>query len=206
MIKAKHHMVIYPLFKWLTMFLIRRHFHNIVLKGEYTVKEKPLIIIANHVSWWDGFWIMYLNLKLLHKRFHFMMLEVQLRKHWYFQYSGAYSVQRRSRSIIESLDYTVELLKDSKNMVFVFPQGMISSMYNDHIKFERGVERIIKQAPDNLDVLFVANFVDFFSEPKPSLFMYISSYSAGNMNEISIESAYTAFYMEALNSQKVKTS
>lgn len=199
-------MVVYPLFKWLTTFLIRRHFRKVVLNGTYADQGNPILIVANHVSWWDGFWIVYLNKMVLHRKFHFMMQEEQLRKYWYFRYSGAYSIKKGTRSVLESLDYTVNILQKSKNMVFIFPQGAIGSMYNDHIKFESGIERIIRKAPANLEVLFVANFVDYFSHPKPDLFIYFASHKWSSAAEYSIETAYTAFYNSVLQLQKIKTS
>lgn len=206
MIKAKHHIVIYPLFKWLTGFLLKRNFNSVNIEGIFNDNGKPVLIIANHISWWDGFWIMYLNLKTLHRRFHFMMLEEQLKKHWYFQYSGAYSVKKKSRSIVESIIYTTKLLQNSENMVFMFPQGEINSLYNNSIKFEKGVLRIIEQCSEDVQVLFVANLLDYFSNPKLNLYIYIKSYSIKYLKEYSVETEYNKFYDSVLSLQKVKNS
>lgn len=206
MIKAKHHNVIYPLFQRLTVFLLKRNFKKALVNGEFNDSGKPILIISNHISWWDGFWLMYLNLKILHRKFHFMMLEEQLKKHWYFQYSGAYSVKKKSRGIIESLNYTKELLEDCQNMVFMFPQGKINSMYNDDIKFESGAQKLIEQANSDLQVLFVANLVDYFSDSKPTLFINIKKYSAKDLKENKAETVYNMFYQNVLSKQKLKTS
>ena len=205
-LKAKHHFIIYPMFKWLTMFLLKKRFSQVQIMGDYEVTKRPVLVIANHISWWDGFWIMYLNLKMLHRRFHFMMLAEQLKKHWYFQFSGAYSVKKGSRSVIESLNYTNELLKDPGNMVFMFPQGEIKSIYNDHIKFERGIQRVIRKSSDDVQVVFVANLVDYFSNPKPGLFMYIQTYSAKKIKLNDLEMEYGLFYQKSLKTQKSKCS
>ena len=206
MIKAKHHFVIYPLFKWLTGILLKRSFNKIIIEGEFEDNGNPVLVIANHISWWDGFWIMYLNLKMIHRKLYFMMLEEQLKKNWYFQYSGGYSIKKKSRSIIESLDYTTELLNDSNNMVFLFPQGEIKSLYNNTMDFEKGIQRIIERSLPELQVLFMVNLPDYFSDPKPSLFTYIKSYSAKYLKDGSVESEYSIFYSWALHTQKVKIS
>lgn len=206
MIKAKHHPVIYPLFKALTRYLLKRNFNSTHIEGEFTDAGKPVLVIANHVSWWDGFWLIHLNLKMLHRKFHFMMLEDQLKKHWYFRYTGGYSVKKRSRSIVESINYTTELLQNSQNMVFMFPQGEINSLYNNSIQFEKGIQRIIEQSPEEVQVLFVANMVDYFSNPKPNLCMYIQSFSAKNLKESSVETEYNNFYNKSLEIQKAKKS
>jgi 1-acyl-sn-glycerol-3-phosphate acyltransferase len=206
MIRAKHHIVIYPLFKWLTGFLLRRNFNSIHIEGSYHDNKNPILLIANHISWWDGFWIMYLNLKILHRKFHFMMLEQQLKKHWYFQYSGAYSVKKKSRSIIQSLRYTNKLLQDSRNMVFLFPQGKIHSLYNNSIKFEKGVQKIIDHTMDEVQIVYVANLIDYFSHSKPNLFIYMKAYLAKDLKGNLAEAKYKRFFDGVLCQHKIKTS
>lgn len=206
MIKAKHHSVIYPLFQRLTGFLLKRNFNSVQVEGDFNDIGKPILVIANHISWWDGFWMMHLNLHKLHKKFHFMMLENQLKKHWYFQYTGAYSVMKNSRSIIESLHYSNELLKNCDNMVFVFPQGKIHSLYNDYVKFESGVQKIIEQADDNVQIVFVANLLDYLSNSKPNILINIKQYLAKDLKNNIAEKEYNTFYTKVLNQQKLKTS
>ena len=206
MIQAKHHAVIYPIFRLLTRYLMNHKFHSVHIEGDFEDTGKPVLVIANHVSWWDGFWILYLNIKVLRRRFHFMMLEEQLKKHWYFQYIGGYSVKKKTRSIVESIGYTIELLRDNGNMVFMFPQGEITSMHNHDIKFEKGAQRIVDGSSDDVQVLFMANFIDYFSDPKPNLYMYLQKLSGQELKESTVESAYIKFYIQSLNTQKIKVS
>ncbi len=205
MITSKHHIVIYPLFKGLTRFLLKLRFNSVNIWGNFNDTGKPVLVISNHISWWDGFWIMYLNLKRIHRKFHFMMLEKQLKKHWYFRYSGAFSVKKKSRSIVESLNFTKKLLKNNHNMVFMFPQGKIHSLYNNSIKFEKGVQHIIDHSDDNLQVIFAANLIDYFSDSKPNLYINIKQYSAKDLKQKSTEEAYSTFYNLVLNQQKNKS-
>ena len=69
MIKAKHHFVIYPLFKWLTRLLVKRNFKKIVVEGKFEDNGNSILVIANHISWWDGFWAEYLNIRVFHRKF-----------------------------------------------------------------------------------------------------------------------------------------
>lgn len=206
MLKSKHHIVIYPLFKVLTRILIKRNFNSVSIIGDFNDTGNAVLIIANHVSWWDGFWLMLLNLKLVHRKFHFMMLENQLRKHWYFQYTGAYSVKKKSRSAVNSLNYTLELLTNQENMVLIFPQGEINTMHTHEIKFEKGIDRIIEGTNRRTQVLFVANLVDYFSKSKPNLFTYIDSILIEDVINISIEKAYNDFYKKILQKHKTMIS
>jgi hypothetical protein len=88
----------------------------------------------------------------------------------------------------------------------MFPQGEINSLYNDSIKFEHGLQRIIEQAPDDLQVIFIANLLDYFSDPKPNLFMNIKAYLAQNLKGNLLENKYNEFYNSMLSIQKNKTS
>ena len=206
MIQAKHHAVIYPIFRLLTRYLMNHKFHSVHIEGDFEDTGKPVLVIANHVSWWDGFWILYLNIKVLRRRFHFMMLEEQLKKHWYFQYIGGYSVKKKTRSIVESIGYTIELLRDNGNMVFMFPQGEITSMHNHDIKFEKGAQRIVDGSSDDVQVLFMANFIDYFSDPKPNVFMYLQKFPVQELKKNQLEFHYNKFHQQALNTQKIKVS
>src|SRR4030042_3728021 len=116
-LKAHHHPIVYPFFKWLTLWKVSRKFRKVNISGNFHNKDLPLLLIANHVSWWDGFWVSYLNLKLFRRKFHFMMDEEQLAMYPFFKKTGGYSIKKGNRSILESIQYTVELLKDTGHVV-----------------------------------------------------------------------------------------
>lgn len=194
------------MFKWLTIILLKKYFNSVTIKGEFKDNGSSVLIIANHISWWDGFWIMLLNLKVIKHRFHFMMLEEQLKKHWILQYSGGYSIKKRTRNIIESINYTIEILSHGENMVFLFPQGQIHSIYNNSIAFEKGIERIIKNISPETQVIFVVNMLDYFSDAKPNLFICIKSYLAKEFQQFNVEYEYNNFYTQVIDIQKTKVS
>jgi len=206
MLKASHHCLIYPFFRQYTLLLMKRNFHsvNIIRTNSFSSENLPLLMIANHISWWDGFWAMYLNLNLFHKTFYFMMLEEQLLKYRYFQLSGGFSIKKKSREMIESLTYASKILEDPKNMLLIFPEGELRSLYNSSHVFEKGFERILKGHQDNFQLVFVANFIDYLSHKKPDLYMYVSEYQGKNFLCPDIEKAYNNFYSECLDIQKFK--
>lgn len=199
MLTAKHHWFIYPFFKWYTKRKMKSSFASVQLLGKVESFTKPVLVLSNHVSWWDGFWLMYLNLNLLHKKFHFMMLEDQLKKFWFFNHSGGFSVRKNSKSLLETLTYSEHLLKESDNMVLIFPQGEIQSQHQTKIEFRKGVLRLIKSTHSTFDTLFVVNLLDYWSNPKPHLTIYFKKYESSA--ELGPEEAYQAFYNECLNHQ-----
>jgi len=200
-IKASHHFIIYNFFKIFTRLMLRRKFHSVVFDGKNIQTEKPILLIANHVSWWDGFWILYLNMKLFRKKFYFMMLEQQLKKFWFFKFSGGFSVHKSSKSIIETIHYTTELLKDNNNLVLIFPQGEIKSMHQQEIRFEKGLERIVTGAKNKIEIVMVVNLIDYFSNPKPTLYMYYQSFEYDMFHLSKFEESYQVFFNQCIQKQ-----
>lgn len=186
--------------------MISRNFNTVAINGQFSDNKTAVLVIANHVSWWDGFWVEYLNQQILHRRFHFMMLEDQLKKHWYFQFTGGFSVKKQSRSIINSLQYSIELLKHPANLVLMFPQGKIHSMHNHNFRFEKGIEKIVSEISPDTQILLVANLIDYFSAPKPGLYIYFKSLTAKDIVASGIETEYQKFFTEVVQMHKIKTS
>jgi hypothetical protein len=204
-VKSKHHFIVYPYFRIYTIIKIWLNFHRVVISGEFKDRRLPLLIISNHMSWWDGIWVMYLNIKLLKRKFHFMMLEEQIEKFPVLNRVGGYSIKKRSRTIIETLKYTNELLADKKNLVLIFPQGEIQSVYNQQIKFERGLEKILKDNSGKIQILFLANLIDYFSEEKPTLFIYFKEFADHGYSTDIIEKEYNSFYSGCISENMNKS-
>ncbi|HOO98004.1 MAG TPA: lysophospholipid acyltransferase family protein [Bacteroidales bacterium] len=194
--RASHHFFLYPFFRFYSVWKTRRNFREVKLTGDFDDRGLPLLVISNHFSWWDGFWTVYLNEKKFHRLFHFMMLEEQLLKNMFLNKSGGYSVKKGSRSIAETISYTTELLRDKKNMVLMFPQGEILSIHTPELRFEKGIEHIIKRCSSEIHILFLVNLIDYFSWAKPSLFMYFREYKGEDHSTITLENAYNRFYSE----------
>lgn len=182
---------------------MKRSFHAFHFDSDVEDKNLPILLICNHMSWWDGIWALHVNQELFRRKYHFMMLENMLQKNWFFKFTGGFSVNRNSKSIIETLNYTAELLADKNNMVLMFPQGEIVSMHNSIFKFEKGVEKILQRTKNDVQVLFLANVVDYLSNVKPNLYAYISDYT-GDFKTVEIEREYNLFYQVCLETQKKK--
>jgi hypothetical protein len=201
MLKAKHNLILDPFIRWFVIRKMKRSFDSIYFKGELTDRGKPVLLICNHVSWWDGIWALHFNQQFLHRKFYFMMLEEQLRKNWFFNYTGGFSVKKKSRSIIETIEYTAGLLNYPKNMVLLFPQGEIQSMHLQEYTFEKGIEKILQKIQTDIQIVFLANIVDYFSNAKPSLYSCFKEFS-GDESGIELQNQYNRFYAECVESQK----
>jgi 1-acyl-sn-glycerol-3-phosphate acyltransferase len=203
-LKAKHNAVIYPFFKWYIRFKINRNFIPVKITSEIIEKNLPVLLITNHNSWWDGLWVEYVNQRIFKRKYHFMMLEDQLRKFWFFNYTGGFSVRKNSKSIIETLDYTRQLLTNKNNLVLMYPQGEIQSMHEPVFKFERGLEYILKKMENPVQVVFMVSLVDYFSNPKPGLFLYLKEFDGMDFKTETILLKFNKFYVDCVEKQKLE--
>ncbi|MGB5820503.1 MAG: 1-acyl-sn-glycerol-3-phosphate acyltransferase, partial [Saonia sp.] len=129
MIQSNHSTFVVKFSQFYTRILIGFFFRSINYTGRYEDKGLPILMIGNHFSFYDGFIQILLNLKVFKRRFHFMMLEKELRKNMILTKIGACSISKGKRSSLESLDYAVELLQEKDNLFLFFPQGKIKSIY-----------------------------------------------------------------------------
>lgn len=201
-LKAKHHPLIVWFFEQYVRYMLRKHFSRISVSDFTPKTHLPVLILANHISWWDGFWVMHLNRLVFKKKFHVMMLEEQLLKYKAFNYAGAYSIHHQSKTIIESLQYTADLLTNPSHLVLMFPEGKIQSMHQKNIHFQKGIEKILKNIDKNqVQIVFVAHVIDYYSQPKPSLSIFMQEYCDQNFLINDIESAYQTFYNQSIEKQ-----
>lgn len=200
-IKASHHPIVYPFFKLYAVLRIRRHFYATHVMDSIKLNDTAILVLSNHTSWWDGFWIMYLNVFFFKRKFHFMMLEEQLLKYKFFRKTGGFSIRKKSRTAVETINYTAQLLDTSENMVLIFPQGKIESMHVSSIAFENGLEHILQKTSKPVQLVFSVNLIDYFSNQKPSLYMYLQTYEGKNAT-LHIQQAYNNFYQLCLLRQQ----
>ena len=132
-----------------------------------------------------------------------MMLEEELRKNWFFQYTGGFSITKQSKSIFETFDYTAKLLSDAQNLVLLFPQGNIKSIYQNKFVFEKGTEKILQRTKNEIQIIFQVNLIDYFADAKPNAFFNLHHYT-GAWNVDEIENAYNTFYEQCLQTQAKK--
>jgi hypothetical protein len=205
MIRASYSPHVSDFFSRYISFILKSDFHQIIVNGAWNPEQKGSLIIGNHVSWWDGFFGLYLNNRFLKKKFHFMMLEEELSLRKKATWIGAFSIKPGSREIIESLRYSSELLSNRSNSVLMFPQGKINSIYNSTFNFEQGIEKILKLTPQ-CQLLFYAVFVDYFSNRKPSLYFYLKEVPADEaLLQGNLQQLYQSFYDESFELQSKLT-
>lgn len=175
MIRAQHRLWADIIFQPYLARLFKRHFHEIQLLGELPEipDHLPLLLLPNHSTWWDGFFVYLLNKRIFHRTAYLMMLETQLSKYKFFRKIGAYSIEPENRrGVIESLEYTVELLNREMSLVSVFPQGQLLPWHTRPLGYKRGVEWILQKYQKSVTVLPLAIRTEFLGEKRPSVFFF----------------------------------
>jgi len=179
------------------------HFRKINFKGEFNDRGMPLLMIGNHFSWWDGFIANLINIKILHRKIHVMMLEEQLSGRKFLNRAGAYSIKKKSRSALESLRYSGELLSEKSNLVVLYPQGEFQSLYLRPVSFGKGVKIIHSFAVKEFQLIFYAALPEYFSHRKPTLAIYFVEADRDLLkNPSALEEEYNRFIESSVIQQK----
>jgi len=157
--------------------LFNRRFNSLQVSGLKFLKVKeektPLIIYANHSSWWDGLTAFQISRQAGLDSF-IMMEEKQLKKLRLFRKLGAFSVVRENnREALKSINYAIQILEQNpKRTLWIFPQGEISPNDARPLRFYNGLARIIKRL-EKCSVISLAMRYEFLGEYKPDIFVKI---------------------------------
>ena len=205
MIRAEHsrfHIWISVVYTKIALILF---FRNVRFIGEVkTDNNLAILMIANHFSWWDGFFQLQLNLKFFKKKYHFMMLEKQMRKDSILRKIGASSIEKGSRSILDSLKYLVEVIQNPENLFLFFPEGKIKSIYTEEFKFEKGaINYVLKKVTFDFQFVFNVNLIDYSSFKRPEVSVYYKTHKINsNTTATEIEKDYNDFVKECKEKQR----
>jgi len=203
MIRARHNLAYTAFFRFYTRWKLKRHFHHLSEELELPDGKKPLLLIANHFSWWDGFICFYLNDLYFKKKFHVMMLEEELGKRMFLHRAGAFSIRKSTRSVVESVRYSSSVLSSPGNLLLMYPQGQFQSQYEHDLRFEKGIEKILNGCSADPEILFNVNLVEYFQHPSPTLYIRTRIYT-GERTTAAMEAAFREFRASCISCQKKK--
>lgn len=206
MIYPKKSNIIRGFFRRYIPWIIRRNFHAVNFDAVTIDADKSVLLLANHFSWWDAFLLYYVFDKLAGKKFYVMVLEDTMQKEWFFKYIGAFSVNKNSREVIDSLTYAAQILNDPQNLVLIFPQGKLYSNFIDEVHFKNGVMKIIEQVSGKCQMVYAATFIENFQYKKPGVNVYLSKDTNCTFENIEdLNGRYQGHYNQARQQQQTKT-
>lgn len=109
------------------------------------VGEVPSIFFAPHGNWWDGLVGYNICNRLLKKQIRLMVEE--LNRFPLLRRGGAFNVNKKSaQASMEALKYSINLLEDLRNILYIFPQGIIKPPNFRPIEFQTGLAYIAQKA------------------------------------------------------------
>jgi 1-acyl-sn-glycerol-3-phosphate acyltransferase len=157
---------------------LRRHFHRVWVWDECGLedlaRDRPLLVLMTHFSWWDvliGYW---LARQVLAIESYAPMDEAQLRRYRILCRLGIYSIDRRSTAGLRRfLEYTDGLLRPGR-AVWLTPQGAIAPSRRRPLGFQQGVAHLVRRTAP-VTVLPMAVVYEFLEEPRPEVFIRVGS-------------------------------
>jgi len=177
MLKANKSRLFETLFAVYNRNLFRRRFAALRVQGIENLQNRkldlPLVLYANHSSWWDG--LVAFEIGRAARLDHFLMMEEkQLKQLFLFRRLGAFSVVRgNSHAGLRSINYAVEILKEKPNRaLWIFPQGEILPGDARPLHFYQGLARIIEKTGECVAVPIAMRY-EFLGEFKPTAFAKI---------------------------------
>jgi len=183
MIKAEHKFFTKLFFDPYIDTLLKSNFSHFYLANPLPVPDqnRALVIIANHISWWDGFFIYpLLRRHGLHK-IHLLMLEEQLRRFSFFSGLGAFSITPGNRhEVQESLAYISRLLAHPQNAVILYPQGEIQPYWQRPAVLKKGITHLFSArhhlpgmiATGQVQLWIAAFAIHPYDAKKPEIWMH----------------------------------
>jgi 1-acyl-sn-glycerol-3-phosphate acyltransferase len=184
--------------RWLTV----RHFHQINYNQIDVDPNRSILLIANHFSAWDTIVLFWINRKCFKKKFHAMVLEKTINKEPILKYGGAFSINKTSKDMIQSLDFAAKLLDEPGNLVLIFPQGKLYSNMISDVVFEKGIIQIIKKALGKFNLVYATTFIENFENFKAVANVYLKAEATQNFSDIGdLQHAYQQHYTAARQQQ-----
>ncbi|MBN1153602.1 lysophospholipid acyltransferase family protein [candidate division KSB1 bacterium] len=155
---------------------MKHSFHSFTMinRCPATHLELPLLLIPNHSTWWDGFFVYWLNKYCFQRQIYIMMLEKQLKKYFFFKHVGAYSIDPDDyKEIRRSLNYTLDLINlhtEPAPLVTLFPQGELLPWTIRPLNFKKGLEWIISKSQRQINLLPVVFRIEYLNQQKADVF------------------------------------
>lgn len=153
--------------------MVQNRFYAFRYKGDEGVLEKgvPTILYAPHSNWWDGSVLYNITHRIFHKEIRLMIEE--LNRFPLLRRGGAYSVCKKSpQSAMKALQYSVDVVGDLKNMLCIFPQGIIRPPHYRPIVFQTGLAYIAQKSVKKygkVNLVPVALDYCFFRDNRPEV-------------------------------------
>ncbi|MEX2526013.1 MAG: 1-acyl-sn-glycerol-3-phosphate acyltransferase [Gemmatimonadota bacterium] len=174
----------------------RRRLDGVFLAGlpERLPSNTPVLVVANHTSWWDGFLVREIHRRLRpHSPFYTIMLSQQLRENRVLRWLGARGFTRGSTSSLRAL---VKWLRERRGatpeaLFLFFPQGSLWPPDTRPLGFARGMEGVAR-ALEPVVILPLGICLSMGPNPSPRAFLHMGTPLSGSTSVGEVERAVAA--------------
>ena len=171
--------------------MLESRFYAFRFKGAENFYKKdpstPVIMFAPHSNWWDGIVAYTICNRILNKEIRLMVEE--LNRFPLLRRAGAFNVNKKSpQASMEALKYSVEIVGDTNNILYIFPQGIIKPPNYRPIELQTGLAYIADKAAKKYGKVALmpaaVNFM-FLRDNRPEVLVEIGEpieYKAGEID------------------------
>lgn len=129
--------------------MLENRFFALRFKGEENFFNRdesiPTIAYAPHTNWWDGIVGYNICTRIFKKQIRLMVEE--LNRFPLLRRAGAFPVNKKSpQASMKALQYSVDVIEDLNNVLYLFPQGIIKPPNFRPIEFQTGLAYIAQKA------------------------------------------------------------
>ncbi|HAV62094.1 MAG TPA: glycerol acyltransferase [Verrucomicrobiales bacterium] len=169
--------------RWFTRFfarysewLVRRNFHAVRLLGAGNLDRfngQPLVLYANHPSWWDPLVALVIWRRLLADRIPYAPIDAaMLERYAFFKRLGFFGVDRNSLpGARQFLRIGSQLLGRPETLLLITPQGRFADVRDESAGFEPGLAHLAARNP-NAVFLPVAMEIAYWEEKRPEVLLH----------------------------------
>jgi 1-acyl-sn-glycerol-3-phosphate acyltransferase len=154
----------------------RRHFRAVLVQHAERLRDAtgPLIVYANHSSWWDPMVSILLAQTLLPERKHYAPMDaVPLARYPILRKLGIFPVElATARGAVQFLR-TSEAVLASGGVLWVTPQGRFADARERPLAFKDGLAALVARVPE-VTVLPLAIEYTFWNERLPETLMHFA--------------------------------
>lgn len=134
--------------------MLENRFFALRYKGEENFYKRdeniPTIAFAPHTNWWDGIVGYNITRRIFGKEIRLMVEE--LNRFPLLRRGGAFSVNKKSpQASMKALQYSVDVIEDLGNILYIFPQGIIKPPNFRPMEFQTGLAYIAQKAAKKYD-------------------------------------------------------
>ncbi len=160
-------------FQWYASRMVRREFESLAvdescLNGETFKPDTPVLVYANHPSWWDPILAVLVNQYAFPERHFFAPIDARaLEKYQVFKKLGFFGIELKSHSgAAEFLDVSRSILNRPNSALWLTPEGQFSDARDHGRPLMNGLTHLFVATPGMIAIPLAIEYV-FLNERKP---------------------------------------